>query len=114
MSLSKLTRIFRPSPELKELLKPSKHKYYEQIPMPPRGWPERETPEALRKSLDKCHDIQHAVLRENDRLRKVVLDLYEAQRWLLKLFIALMLGTWTVMGGVLKWLIPYAIRGMAK
>lgn len=97
---------------------PRKLELYRQVPMPPEGWPDGTTPQALKASCDKAHDNLKVVVRDRDRLQHEVIEVRRdaalAQRWQLKIFLSLMGATWAVLGGLLKWLIPFAIRGMTK
>jgi hypothetical protein len=101
-------------PKILELLEPSGYEFYRKEPKPATGWPERDTPKALLKSLDKAHDNLSHALRENDRLRLALIELHRRQRWQLRVFIALTAATWSALGWVFNLLIPYAIHGMAK
>lgn len=101
--------------DIPELLRPSDYAYYTAIPSHPRAiWPDRDTVPALRKSLDKAHDNLRHLVSENDRLRSAVFKLHRRIRWLLKVFIALMLVTWSAFAGIVKFLLPYAIQGMQR
>lgn len=101
--------------DIPELLQPSDYQYYHAIPMSPGlPPPRRDTIEALKKSLDKAHDNLRMAVRQNDHLRLALLKMHRQQKWLLKIFIALMLCTWSVLGSLLKFLLPYAIHGLAK
>jgi len=103
-----------PDSSLPELLAPSDYQPYVALPRPPQGWPDRDSPKALRKSLDKAHDNLHHSIRDNDRLRRALIELHARQRWQLKIFLALMGLTWTALGWALNLLIPYAIHGMSR
>lgn len=103
-----------PAISIPELLRPSDYEYYKAVPLPYGMLPRRDTPEALRKSLDKAHDNLRATVRENDRLRLALLTMHRRQKWGLRIFIALQALSWSALGGVIKWLIPYAVQGMAK
>jgi hypothetical protein len=100
--------------DITELLKPSDYVYYEQQPMPLEGWPDRDAPKALRKALDKAHDNVAHLVTEKDHLRAALLEMHEKQRRQLKIFIAVMSTTWSVLGWALHLLIPYAIHGMKQ
>ena len=97
-----------------DLLRPSDYEYYRAQLLPGERLPPRDTNAALRRSLDKAHDNLRMVVRENDRLRLALLKMHARQKWLLRAFIVLMGVTWSALGGVVKFLLPYAIRGMAK
>jgi len=81
--------------------------------MPLGGWPKRDSPEALRLALDKCHDNVRQLLRENDRLRKALLELNQQQTFWVKVLVTASGVLATGVGSIFAWLIPYAIRGMA-
>lgn len=100
--------------KIPDLLKPSDYEFYRAEPKPANGWPDRDSPKALLKSLDKAHDNLHHALRVNDRLRLALLELHKRQRWQLRIFIALMAATWSALGWVFNLLVPYAIHGMTK
>jgi hypothetical protein len=101
---------------LSELLQPSGFEFYRSEAMPHEGAPlkRRDSPEALLKSLNTAHNNTRQLITENDHLRAGLLQLHKVQRRQLKIFLALMGLTWTTVGWVLKFLIPYAIHGMAK
>jgi nitrate/nitrite-specific signal transduction histidine kinase len=82
--------------------------------MPKGGWPDRENPKALRKSLDKAHDNLGQVVRENDRLRKALIMFSQRQTLWIKIVISALGVLAASVCSILGWLIPYAIRGMAK
>lgn len=106
-----------PIPDLLKLAKipePRELELYRQVPMPPEGWPDRTTPEALKASDDKAHDNFKLVRADRDRLQRQVIDLYVRLWFLVKLFLGTMVFTWSVLGWALHLLIPYAVRGMAK
>lgn len=102
------------SDDLAELLAPSGYEPYVARPCPPEGWTSRDSLPAVRKSLDKAHDNLRHALRENDRLRAALLALHQRQRWQVKIFLAVLGITWTVLGWALRLLIPYAIHGMSR
>jgi hypothetical protein len=95
-----------------EIVPPRECEFYEQQPRPPQGWPSRESPHALRRSLDKAHDNLKRVVRENDQLRAALGKLHRRQRLQFKLFSSAMGFTWAVMAWLLHLLLPYAIVGM--
>jgi hypothetical protein len=95
-----------------DIVPPREYEFYQQQPRPPQGWPPRDSPHALRRSLDKAHDNLKRVVRENDQLRSALGKLHRRQRLQFKLFSAAMGLTWTVMGWLLHLLLPYAIVGM--
>jgi hypothetical protein len=97
-----------------DLLKPTDYEFYRQVPMPKGGWPDRENPKALRKSLDKAHDNLGQVVRENDRLRKALIMFSQRQTLWIKIVISALGVLAASVCSILGWLIPYAIRGMAK
>jgi hypothetical protein len=97
-----------------ELLKPSDHEFYHRVPMPDRGWPDRENPRALRQSLDKAHDNVKQLVRENDKMRGALIGLKRQQRKWLKILLACLGVLATAIGSIFGWLIPYAVHGMAK
>jgi len=94
-------------PDLEELLRPDSHVYYRQEEMPDQGWPDRDSPQAVRKALDCAHDNMKALVRENDRLRRVLIESQRRHRR--------QLGTiWTGFIGLMAWLVPFAVKGMAR
>jgi len=101
-------------PPIDDLLRPSDFAYYRAIPLVPGRLPRRDTPEALRKSADKAHDNLRAVVRENDRLRLALLKMHRRQKWGLRGFTALLGFTWSVMGWIVKLVLPCVLKAMAK
>lgn len=107
--------------KISDLLRPPDYTPYVELPKPPEGWPPRDSLPALRKSLDKAHDNLKHVVRENDRLRAASLALYQEKmrsdrrhKWQLRILYTLIGLTWAAIWGLLQWLIPYAIHGMAR
>lgn len=100
-----------------QLLEPPSHQYYRQIDKPEGGWPKRDTAKALADSLTKSHDNIKALVHENDRLRKAGLVMDARQRWMLKWGKRILWAIGIVLGGtwtVLAYMVPYAVKGMAK
>lgn len=95
---------------LDELLREPKYEFYKREDMPAEGWPNRDTPKALRKSCDRVHDNMRVLVNENDRLRAAVLELRRRQRICWGISLTAAIG----MLGMLAWLIPYAVKGMSK
>ena len=81
---------------LPELLVPAKVKAYRRETPPPEGWPSRDTPEALEKSLD----IAHQNLR--------------CLRWETRILRWLLIAALSFIGWLVTFLLPYAIHGMAR
>lgn len=100
--------------QIRELLKPTDFEFYVKRPKPAGRTPQRDSPEQLLKALNKAHGNIRQLVTENDRIRLASLKLDARQRLQLKIFLALMGVTWSVVGWALKLLIPYAIHGMAK
>lgn len=103
-----------PRGTIPDLLRPSDHEYYRPTQRPISGWPERDSPHALRKSLDKAHDNLHHAIRDNDRLRAALLKVAGRQKWQLKVFIVLMGITWSGIGWILNVLIQFVMHGLAR
>lgn len=95
-----------------DLLKPSA--FYRELPMPSDGWPDRETPRALRKSLDKAHDNLKLMLKENHTLRGALIDLHRKQRRWIKILLTCFVTLAGAVASLFAWLIPFAVKGMAK
>lgn len=95
---------------LDEFLKPPNHEFYKREDMPADGWPSRDTPKALQKSCDRVHDNMRVLVRENDHLRAAILELRRRQRICWGISITAAVGMISMLG----WLIPYAVRGMAR
>ena len=100
------------------LIGPSDEEFYRILPPPPGGWkPRLPTPEVLQKSLDVAHDNIRKLVASNDQQRVVILHMESEVRqyklWLKGSWAALLV-TWALLGWVVKFLLPYAIHGMAK
>jgi hypothetical protein len=106
--------------DITELLEPSDFEFYRpgQKPSPvsvPGYKPQRrDSPEQLLKALNVAHNNIRQLVTEKDQLKSASLKLHQTQKLQLKLFLAAMGVTWTIVGWVLKFLIPYAVHGMAK
>lgn len=100
--------------DLSDLLQPSELEYYRSQPKPPISVPilRRDSPQALLKALNVAHNNIRQLVSEKDQLKAASLKLYKLQKLQLKLFLAAMGLTWTIVGWLLKFLIPYAIHGM--
>lgn len=61
-------------------------------------------------SLNKAHSANKILVKALD---KALLEVIDGQKWKKRLLWAFG-ATWTLIAFVLKWLIPYAIRGMLK
>ena len=104
-----------------DILRPCDYEFYQQVPQPPQGWPERDSPKALRKSLDKAHDNLNKQRTVNDKLQKQLLDMEEVlvteRNWRKWLITALAL-TWTSWAGAVWWLskvlAPLVLKGLSK
>jgi len=63
---------------------------------PIQGWPSRDTPEAMRKSLDGAHDRVRQLVRVNDQLRRDQYQLIKMvkieQNWRKGIFWAMLVG----------------------
>lgn len=97
-----------------DLLKPSDYEFYRKLPMPEGGWPDRETTKALRKSDDIAHDNIKQLVRENDRLRAALIDLHRKQRRWIKILLTCFVTLAGAVASLFAWLIPFAVKGMAK
>lgn len=95
---------------LDELLREPKYEFYRREDMPADGWPNRETPKALRKSCDRVHDNMRVLVNENDRLRAALIELRRRQRICWGISLAAAIGMFSILG----YLLPYALHGMAK
>jgi len=102
------------TPDIPELLRPSDAEFYHQIPKPKEGWPDRDNPAALRKSLDLAHDNLKVLVAENDRLRAALLTLHRKLRFWIRVSVTALGILGSAMAGLLGWLIPYAVKGMAR
>lgn len=78
---------------------------------------ERSWPPSLQKSLTLAHDVNRALIREKDAMQrtldKTLLEVMRERKWRKWLWRAIVAIAVTVCG-ILKWLIPYAVRGMLK
>ena len=68
------------------------------------------TRQQMIESLNKAHSANKVLVAALD---KALLQVIEERRWR-KWLITGLGATWATMAFVLKWLIPYAIRGMLK
>jgi len=106
--------------DISDLLQPSDFEFYRpgQKPTPaslPGYKPQRrDSPEQLLKALNVAHNNIRQLVTEKDQLKAASLELYKKQRTLFKIFLWVMGVTWTMVGWLLKFLIPYAVHGMAK
>src|ERR1051325_2916283 len=102
---------------ISELLEPSDFQFYRpgQKPSPvsvPGYKPQRrDSNEQLLKALNVAHTNIRQLVTENNQIKAGSLQLHKTQKLQLKLFLAAMGVTWTIVGWVLKFLIPYAVHG---
>lgn len=89
--------------------------YYKPQPEPPGGWPKRTEPTV--EQLNRAHQNIRQLVLEKDRIIQQGNALCEElkrerrwRRWLTAAFAA----TWVSIYCVLKYLIPYAIKGMLR
>ena len=102
-----------------DIVRPCDYEFYQQVPKPPQGWPERDSPKALRKSVDRAHDNFLKQARVNDKLQKQLLEMEDVlkkeRKWRKWLISALVL-TWTSWAGVVWWaskvLAPIVVKGL--
>jgi hypothetical protein len=102
--------------DLSDLLQPSEFEFYRPEPKPPISVPipRRDSPQALLKALNVAHNNIRQLVSEKDQLKAASLKLYQQQKLQLKIFLAAMGLTWTIVGWLLKFLLPYAVHGMLK
>lgn len=81
---------------------------YQQQPIS-RNWND-PTREQMIKSLNKAHAVNRTLVAALD---KAIHELMQERKWRKWLWSAIAAVGVTV-GGILKWLIPYAIKGMLK
>lgn len=100
------------------VLRPADPEFYSDVPEPIGGWrPRLPTPEVLQRSLDKAHDNIRKLVTQNDEQRSLILRLEDHiasyKLWLKFAWLAIggLVGT---IGWIIKFLLPYAIRGMAQ
>lgn len=101
-----------------KVLRPADPEFYTDIPEPPGGWrPRLPTPEVIQRSLDKAHDNLRKLVAQNDEQRATIFRLetqISTYRLWLKLAWLAIGGLVATLGWVIKFLLPYAIHGMAK
>lgn len=68
------------------------------------------TRDQLVKSLNKAHAVNRTMIAVIEVMRR---ELLRERRWRKWLTVALAL-TWTVLGFIVKLLVPYAVRGMVR
>lgn len=68
------------------------------------------TREQMIKSLNKAHAVNRTLVAALDKALRELMNERKWRKWLGRGFAALAV----TVGGILKWLIPYAIRGMLK
>jgi hypothetical protein len=61
-------------------------------------------------SVNKAHSVNKALVAN---LNKALLEVMSGRKWIKRL-LWLNGATWTMIGFTLKWLIPYAVKGMLK
>lgn len=87
--------------------------YYETLKKPAGGWPKRTQPSV--KSENKLHSNFRLLVREKDVLIRQVnvltIELKSTKRWL-KLITAALVTSWAFWCVAMKFLIPYAVKGM--
>jgi hypothetical protein len=70
--------------------------FYRQVPRPPDGWPDRTTPEALKKAADIAHTNSEALRKSNNSLVLQVLHLQgevkTARNWRWGIVASLLVG----------------------
>ena len=98
---------------VEELKRDHRRQYYTSLAKWARPHRAR-SPEQLTDDTYAAHDRIKDLVRENDRLRTTVFALDKLVRWLLKASIALLVASWALFATALRFLLPYAIHGMAK
>lgn len=87
--------------------------YYKKQNTPPFGWQQRSAPTI--EQMNVAHANIRKLVSEKDRIIKqsngLVTVLTKERKWR-KWMIGAFLATWSIIGYVLKILIPYAIKGM--
>ena len=81
---------------------------YTQLPIT-REW-NNPTHEDMIKSVNKAHSVNKALIRN---VNTAFIALQAAGKRSTRLLWAFGI-TWTIFAAVLKWLIPYAVKGMAR
>lgn len=87
--------------------------YYKHRDAPPMGWPKRRVPTV--EQLDRAHDNIRKLVAEKDRIiaaANAQAEVLEKERKWRKWILGAFGFTWLCFYGVLKFMIPYVIKGM--